>query len=139
METTTPPDRPGPEESEDKNFGPVGPDEDVPGTPRPVNWNLLLAHAVEQEWRALNRWVEWVRREYALPASVIRRRGAASGAQVGALRVAPALARRVRPGTGRLGRDRVEPRLRRRTTEAARLGRRLRTRRGRDRPDRQTA
>ncbi len=31
----------------------------------------MLAHDLEQEWLALNRWVEWVRREYAPPASVI--------------------------------------------------------------------
>ena len=52
-------------------FDPVGPGDDVPDQLRPVNWNLLLAHDLEQEWLALNRWVEWLRHTYALPASVI--------------------------------------------------------------------
>lgn len=41
------------------------------GAPRPINWNLLNAHDLEQELLALNRWVNWLRREYALPASEI--------------------------------------------------------------------
>ena len=44
---------------------------DEPGAVHPVNWNLLLSHDLEQEWLALNRWVEWLRKTYALPASVI--------------------------------------------------------------------
>ena len=44
---------------------------DMPEPPHPVNWNLLTAHELEQEWLALNRWVEWLRNTYALPASVI--------------------------------------------------------------------
>lgn len=58
-------------EDYDDGFDPAGPADDVPGPPRPVNWNLLLSHDLEQEWLALNRWVEWLRRTYALPASVI--------------------------------------------------------------------
>lgn len=60
-----------PEEWEEEDFGRLDPDDDIPGPPRPVNWNLLLSHDLEQEWLALNRWVEWLRRTYALPASVI--------------------------------------------------------------------
>lgn len=52
-------------------FDPAGRGDDVPEQLRPVNWNLLLAHDLEQEWLALNRWVEWLRHTYALPASVI--------------------------------------------------------------------
>ena len=44
---------------------------DVSEPPRPVNWNLLTAHELEQEWLALNRWVDWLRHTYGLPASVI--------------------------------------------------------------------
>ena len=44
---------------------------DMPEPPHPVNWNLLTAHELEQEWLALNRWVDWLRRTYGLPASVI--------------------------------------------------------------------
>ncbi|MBD4563440.1 hypothetical protein GUG69_02470, partial [Xanthomonas citri pv. citri] len=39
--------------------------------PHPVNWNLLNAHDLEQEWLALNDWVAWLRRTYGLPAAVI--------------------------------------------------------------------
>lgn len=52
-------------------------DDDVVGEeptaepPHPVNWNLLSAHDLEQEWLALNRWVDWLRHTYGLPASVI--------------------------------------------------------------------
>lgn len=60
-----------PEEWEEEDFGRLDPDDDIPGPVRPVNWNLLLSHDLEQEWLALNRWVEWLRRTYALPASVI--------------------------------------------------------------------
>ena len=43
----------------------------VPETPHPVNWNLLSAHDLETEWLALNRWVDWLRHTYGLPASVL--------------------------------------------------------------------
>ena len=44
---------------------------DVSEPPHPVNWNLLTAHELEQEWLALNRWVDWLRHTYGLPAAVI--------------------------------------------------------------------
>ncbi|MFD2028503.1 hypothetical protein [Promicromonospora aerolata] len=44
---------------------------DVSEPPHPVNWNLLTAHELEQEWLALNQWVDWLRHTYGLPASVI--------------------------------------------------------------------
>ena len=44
---------------------------DQPEPPRPVNWNLLTAHELEQEWLALNDWVAWLRRTYGLLATVI--------------------------------------------------------------------
>ena len=44
---------------------------DMPEPPHPVNWNLLTAHELEQEWLALNRWVDWLRRTYGLQVSVI--------------------------------------------------------------------
>lgn len=40
-------------------------------TPRPINWNLLTADQAETEWIELNRWVNWLRRNYGLPASVV--------------------------------------------------------------------
>ncbi|SJN44642.1 hypothetical protein FM104_13490 [Microbacterium esteraromaticum] len=39
--------------------------------PHPVNWNLLTAHDLEQELLELNRWVNWLRLEYGLPASEV--------------------------------------------------------------------
>lgn len=39
--------------------------------PHPVNWNPLSADDLEAEWLELNRWVDWVRKAYGLPASVI--------------------------------------------------------------------
>ena len=36
-----------------------------------MNWNLLNAEEAETAWIALNRWVNWLRRTYGLPASVI--------------------------------------------------------------------
>ena len=39
--------------------------------PHPINWNLLTAEEAEIEWVELNRWVNWLRRTYGLPASVV--------------------------------------------------------------------
>ena len=44
---------------------------DLPEPPHPVNWNLLTAHELEQEWLALNRWVDWLRRTYGLTVAVV--------------------------------------------------------------------
>ncbi|GAA2187424.1 hypothetical protein GCM10009786_12310 [Leucobacter alluvii] len=45
--------------------------EDETPPPRPINWNLLTSHDLEQELLALNRWVNWLRLEYGLPASEV--------------------------------------------------------------------
>ncbi|WP_243399273.1 DUF4913 domain-containing protein [Cryobacterium zongtaii] len=39
--------------------------------PHPINWNLLTAEEAEVEWLELNRWVNWLRRTFGLPASVV--------------------------------------------------------------------
>lgn len=39
--------------------------------PHPINWNLLRANDAEHEWLELNSWVNWLRRTYGLPASVV--------------------------------------------------------------------
>ena len=39
--------------------------------PHPVNWRTLTAEDAEYEWLALNEWVDWLRHEFALPASVV--------------------------------------------------------------------
>jgi hypothetical protein len=38
---------------------------------RPINWNLLTAEEAEAEWLDLNAWVNWLRRTYGLPPTVI--------------------------------------------------------------------
>lgn len=38
---------------------------------RPVNWNTLTAREAEAEWLDLNAWVDWLRRTYGLPPTVI--------------------------------------------------------------------
>ncbi|KJL26490.1 hypothetical protein RL72_01014 [Microbacterium azadirachtae] len=43
----------------------------LPEPPRPINWNLLSSGDAEAEWLALNQWVDWLRRTYGLPASVV--------------------------------------------------------------------
>ena len=42
-----------------------------PKPPHPINWNLLSGDDAEAEWIELNRWVNWLRRTYGLPASVV--------------------------------------------------------------------
>lgn len=39
--------------------------------PHPINWNLLTSQDLEEELLELNRWVNWLRTEYGLPAAVI--------------------------------------------------------------------
>lgn len=39
--------------------------------PHPINWRTLSAEDAEAEWLDLNAWIEWLRTEYALPATVI--------------------------------------------------------------------
>jgi hypothetical protein len=39
--------------------------------PHPINWDALTAEKAELEWIELNRWVNWLRRTYGLPASVV--------------------------------------------------------------------
>lgn len=44
---------------------------DIAEPPHPINWNLLTSQALETELLELNRWVNWLRHTYGLPASVI--------------------------------------------------------------------
>ncbi|GAA1486449.1 hypothetical protein [Brachybacterium fresconis] len=74
MNAHTPP--PEPDESDldddlDDDFDTEMANESVGGPPHPVNWNLLSAHDLEQEWLELNRWIDWLRHTYGLPAAVI--------------------------------------------------------------------
>lgn len=39
--------------------------------PHPVNWRTLSAEDAEYEWLALNEWVDWLRREFGLSASIV--------------------------------------------------------------------
>ena len=60
-----------PDESDDRPHAPWGDGNLAAEPPHPVNWNLLTSHDLEQELLELNRWVDWLRLEYGLPASVI--------------------------------------------------------------------
>lgn len=43
----------------------------LPEPQHPINWNLLSAQDLEAELLELNRWVDWLRHTYGLPASVV--------------------------------------------------------------------
>ena len=75
MNAHTPPPEPDENDLED-DLDDEMTSESLGGPPHPVNWNLLSAHDLEQEWLELNRWVDWLRHTYGLPASAsIRRAG----------------------------------------------------------------
>jgi hypothetical protein len=38
---------------------------------RPINWNLLTADEAMSEWTDLDAWVDWLRRTYGLPPTVV--------------------------------------------------------------------
>ena len=57
-----------PDEFDDRPAFDLG--NDLPGPPRPINWNLLSAGDLEAELLELNRWVDWLRHTYGLAASV---------------------------------------------------------------------
>ena len=46
-------------------------DGNQPEPARPINWNLLAADDLHAEWLELDAWVNWLRRTYGLPASII--------------------------------------------------------------------
>ncbi|MFT4082107.1 MAG: hypothetical protein QM638_05945 [Nocardioides sp.] len=69
-EPQTPPELDEPEPA-DTEAGYLDNDRLLAEPPRPVNWNLLTADEAEAEWLDLNAWVNWLRRTYGLPASVI--------------------------------------------------------------------
>ncbi|SDU77223.1 hypothetical protein [Jiangella alkaliphila] len=46
-------------------------EEPSPARARVVDWRRLGADEAEHEWLALNAWVNWLRREFGLPAQVI--------------------------------------------------------------------
>lgn len=74
-----PPSRPPYDWAEDPDSGlEPEPDEitaetaaDETDVPHPVNWRTLTAEDAEYEWLALNEWVDWLRHEFGLPASII--------------------------------------------------------------------
>lgn len=55
-------------EPDDITAQPAGDEADLP---HPVNWRTLSAEDAEYEWLALNEWVDWLRHEFGLPASII--------------------------------------------------------------------
>src|SRR5487761_73044 len=47
------------------------PPSDETDVPHPVNWRSLTAEDAEYEWLALNEWVDWLRHDFGLPASIV--------------------------------------------------------------------
>lgn len=70
-------DAPEPDEDDPLDDDPLDDDLDsaasstLPEPPHPINWNLLSADDAEQEWLALNEWVNWLRHTYGLPAAIV--------------------------------------------------------------------
>ncbi len=75
MNTTDNTNTPEPPEADDAeledDIEPPHDDGALPEPPHPINWNLLSADEAEIEWLELNAWVNWLRRTYGLPASVV--------------------------------------------------------------------
>ncbi len=47
------------------------PELDTPDPPTAMHWDLLTPEAAQVEWTVLNIWVHWLRKTYAVPASII--------------------------------------------------------------------
>jgi hypothetical protein len=43
----------------------------TPAPPHVVNWNALSAEEAEAGWLSLNRWVDWLRTTFAMPAAIV--------------------------------------------------------------------
>ncbi len=71
-DNTSIPEPPAPDDAElEDDIDPPYDDGALPEPPHPINWNLLTADEAEIEWLELNAWVNWLRRTYGLPASVV--------------------------------------------------------------------
>lgn len=44
---------------------------ELPDLIRPINWNVLTAQEARAEWLDLDAWVNWLRRTYGLPPTVV--------------------------------------------------------------------
>ena len=62
-------DEPDPTDTE--FTGPTGGELFMPEPPHPVNWNLLTAEEAVGEWYSLDAWVNWLRRTYGLPVTIV--------------------------------------------------------------------
>lgn len=49
----------------------LDPAADIDHEVRPINWNTLTAEEAEAEWLDLNAWVNWLRRTYGLPPTIV--------------------------------------------------------------------
>ena len=65
------PDEPEPEPVSARQTSPQTAVPMLDDPPGPINWNLLTADDAEASWLELNQWVNWLRRSYGLPASVV--------------------------------------------------------------------
>lgn len=53
----------------EEQFGTADFDDEAPL--RPINWNLLTADEALVEWIDLNEWVDWLRKSFGLPPTVV--------------------------------------------------------------------
>lgn len=53
----------------EQQFATAGLDDDEPL--RPINWNLLSADEALAEWMDLDGWIDWLRKSFGLPPTVI--------------------------------------------------------------------
>lgn len=58
-----------PDEADDHPDG--FPGFEIPEPVRPIDWNHLTPDRAAAEWRDLDQWVDWLRRTYGLPATII--------------------------------------------------------------------
>lgn len=55
----------------DNEFEPAEFMDEFEEVPRPINWDLLSPDDLEEAWRELDAWVDWLRHTYGLPATII--------------------------------------------------------------------
>lgn len=67
----TPPARDLPDDAFDDVPDPSYSPEPAAEAPHPINWNLLTAKELRDELLELNRWINWFRREFGIPANEI--------------------------------------------------------------------
>ena len=79
----TPTGGPEPEVPDDFDDRPAfDPGNDLPGPPKPISWNLLSAADLEADLLELNRWIDWLHRDFADARQRLRDWVATSGTRL---------------------------------------------------------